>query len=1358
MPDNPVDPPAPGVQGAAAAPNPGHRPPPVQGIRPPQPLILSDTITENWRLFRQKWNNYAILSNLGLQERPYQVAMLLHTLGDEALRVYNSFQFDTPDEARTVDEILTKFEAFTIGEVNETMERYNFFSRNQGENESFENYYATVRNLSRTCNFCGDCVQSLIRDRIVLGVKNKTTQETLLKERNLTTDMAVRICKAAETSAVQSRTLRGDEEETVSKVYQSKSPHHSRPARPPGRTFQERGPRKCKFCLKVHIMKKELCPAYGHKCSQCHRLNHVSGSLMCKMTKPIRAVEVDYEDSDSEVSIGTVTISGVQSENNLDKPIMCEMIVNGCRVKMQVDPGATVCVLPKRYTAGLEVQPVPVNLRMWNSVGEKTAGKCKAPTINPATGERFRINFVVVERNLTPLLSRRAAETMGLVNVQYDKLKLVSATTTTEVSYNPWEQYPEVFDGGTGRLPGGTVHITLDDSAVPAILPPRRVPEALKPAVKAELCRLEETGMIQRVDEPTDWVSQMAVAEKKSGQVRICIDPRTLNMALKREHYSLPVLDDILPSLTKSDKFSVFDLQQGYLHCDLDDESSYLTTFATPFGDRYRWRKLPFGLKVSSEIFQKRLHQALDRLDGVHCIADDVIVHGKGDEHDTNVEKFLQRCSSTGVKLNPDKCQLGLSEIVFQGHIVSDAGLKADPAKIEAIANMPPPTDKEGVERLRGTVNYLARFVPKLTDVFYPISQLTHQDVEWNWSKAQDEAFTEVKRLISNAPALAYFDPSKQLDIQCDASNRGLGAALLQDGRPLAYASRALSDAESRYAVIEKEMLAVVFSLEKWHQYTYGRKVTIYSDHKPLESISRKPLDKAPRRLQGMLLRALAYDVEIKYLEGRKMLLADTLSRAHLPYDMQTQTQVEFESINSVAVSVSEDRAKALRKATQNDETLMTLKNTILEGWPEKSDVAPLIVPYFHFRDELTVCDGIVFRGDRVVIPQGMRQAIKRDIHMGHAGMDGCLRRARETVYWPGFSNEIKEWVQTCEACRAYDTAQNPKETLMSHTAPSRPWEKVGTDLFSWNGKDYLITVCYFSNYWEVDRLLVTDSKTVIKKLKGQFARYGVPSQVVSDNGPQFASSDFRNFSREWDFEHYTISPRHSQANGMVESAVKSAKRLLSKCKKSKSDPYLALLEWRNVPSPGIGSSPVQRLHGRRTRAHLPVSDKLLMPRGGDILDSEKEKMKSLKQKQAELFNRHAKDLPVLKTDDVVRMKPFRAGAKEWEKATVRDRLDERSYRVETPHGIFRRNRADLKKTMEPPTNPKKAVEPPSTPQRQQTLVAQPLTCPQTPARSPEPKSPVTRSPLATDVTQAKDTPVRSRSGRTIVKPTKLDL
>ena len=225
---------------------------------------------------------------------------------------------------------------------------------------------------------------------------------------------------------------------------------------------------------------------------------------------------------------------------------------------------------------------------------------------------------------------------------------------------------------------------------------------------KQELDRLQQLEVIVPIDEPTPWVSSLAVVVKKSGALRICIDPRPLNTSLKRERYQLPVLEDILPELSKARVFTTVDLKSGYWHCVLAPESSVLTTFATPYG-RYRWRRLPFGLSASSEIFQKHLNQALENLPGVLCIADDILIYGSGDadeeataDHDRNLQNLLQRCLDRGIVLSPEKMKLRRKAVPFMGHLLTSTGLKPDPAKVEAITNMPKPQDIEGVQRLRG--------------------------------------------------------------------------------------------------------------------------------------------------------------------------------------------------------------------------------------------------------------------------------------------------------------------------------------------------------------------------------------------------------------------------------------------------------------------------------------------------------------------------------------------------------------------------------------------------------------------------------------------------------------------------------
>ncbi len=259
---------------------------------------------------------------------------------------------------------------------------------------------------------------------------------------------------------------------------------------------------------------------------------------------------------------------------------------------------------------------------------------------------------------------------------------------------------------------------------------------------------------------------------------------------------------------------------------------------------------------------------------------------------------------------------------------------------------------------------------------------------------------------------------------------------------------------------------------------------------------------------------------------------------------------------------------KVISEETAKDDTLQTLIKTIREGWATNKRNVPSEFTTTHSRIKLTVQDGFVFRGERVVIPDALRGDMIHRVHSAHLGVDGCLRRARACLYWPGMNAQIKRFIEKCDQSRSL------RESLCPHELPDQTWSKVGTDLFVFNNRDYLITLDYFSHFWEIDYLPDTKSSTVINKLKVHFVRQGIPDIVFSDNGPQYTSTEFQQFSRLWEFQHKTSSPAYPQSNGKAESAVKTAKRLMLKAKISGRDPYLAILDHRNTPVTGSECKP----------------------------------------------------------------------------------------------------------------------------------------------------------------------------------------
>ncbi|PFX12514.1 Retrovirus-related Pol polyprotein from transposon 17.6 [Stylophora pistillata] len=334
--------------------------------------------------------------------------------------------------------------------------------------------------------------------------------------------------------------------------------------------------------------------------------------------------------------------------------------------------------------------------------------------------------------------------------------------------------------------------------------------------------------------------------------------------------------------------------------------------------------------------------------------------------------------------------------------------------------------------------NYLQKFAPRLSEVMTPLRELTKNDNEFQWDgQAHGAALDETKKILSTTPVLKYLDPSATPTLQCDASMHGLGACLMQDGHPVAYASRSLTPTEVQYmyAQIEKELLAIVFGMEKFETYLYGRKVLVESDHKPLEAILKKSLLNAPKRLQRMLLRLQRYEFEVSYKKGTSLLMADPLSRAYLTpkeatedqedvmtvSDTRSPTEIGAEQVNMLQyLPVKDETLRQIQNLTQEDAILKILACVIKQCWPER---------------------------DRVVIPFQMRAELKRKLHSGHLGLQAGLRWAREAFYWPGMNKEIQEQVSNCQVCNSYHQGQQ-REPMISHPLPSRPWQALAVDLF----------------------------------------------------------------------------------------------------------------------------------------------------------------------------------------------------------------------------------------------------------------------------------------------------------------------
>ena len=956
----------------------------------------------------------------------------------------------------------------------------------------------------------------------------------------------------------------------------------------------------------------------------------------------------------------------------------------------------------------------------------------------------------------------------------HDK-QVMSVATEMGVSHVPvpWgkltkaivmEAFKDVHTG-LGTL-GPPLHITVDPNVTPIQAHPHRCPVA-KEAKAAEAIRdLEKQGVLKKVTEPTAWISNSVYREKPDGSIRVCIDPsQTINKAIEVPKYPIPTVHELLPKLNNAKIFSCVDVYKGFTNVELDESSSYLTTMHTPIG-RYRWLRMPFGVSLGPEEYQRRQHEVLEGLTGVVNKADDILVFGRGDsieeaekDHDINLWNLMLRCREVNLKLNPKKFQFKVKQITWMGHLLSSGGITPHPDRVRAIVDMTPPQDVKGVQRFLGMCNYLSRFAPNLAEIVKPLTGLTHVDAVWSWSSQHDKAFKTAKSLIANATTLKFFDVKKPCVLQVDASDTGLGGALLQDGQPVAFTSSTLSAAEVNYAPIEKECLAIKVACTKFYQYLYGKQdVIVHSDHQPLETIFKKPLSSAPKRLQRMMLQLQPFKFTVVYKKGKYMYLADTLSRAALnnpapsgpqeevfqcdAEDTQEMFRVELETLELDSPEMYPSTIEAIKAETKVDSTLSVLCEFVAHGWPsDKSQVPTTLRHYYPLQDELALYNGVLYKSHKVIIPRQLQSTMLKKLHQSHQGGESMVRRAREVMYWPGMQAAILQESANCSLCASYNSAL-PKKPMLSHEIPQGPWKFISQDLFKHGGRWYAVTVDHYSDWFEVD-LLNNDitAANVISVTKAHFARYGVPDKFLSDNGPQYISQEFLSFAKAYDFKLITRSPYYARATGKAESAVKEAKKMLKK-----SNLLTGLLDHRNTPPQGMTYSPAQRFLCRRTKSVLPMSESLLSQSVPPVAAVRDEHLGRRAKAKAHYDKTANRDLSPLSPGQPVYTRPSdHHRGEQWRYGEVLEEVTPRSYVVRTSNGLVRRNRTHLRPAER------------STPCKQQTL--EPQSTDSGDGSVPgEPSAPTETEPIV-EMEAPVESPVQtSRYGRPIRPPKRLDL
>ena len=566
----------------------------------------------------------------------------------------------------------------------------------------------------------------------------------------------------------------------------------------------------------------------------------------------------------------------------------------------------------------------------------------------------------------------------------------------------------------------------------------------------------------------------------------------------------------------------------------------------------------------------------------------------------------------------------------FFGNIYTPEGIKPDPSKIDAIKRMEAPSTKQELQSFLGMVNYLSSYIHHMSDLTSNLRNLLKKDSLFQWTETHEAEFQMLKKAISKDVNLQYFDPKKPVVLQVDASQVGLGAALLQDSKVIAYASKSLTPAETRYANIEREMLAVVFGCLKFHHYLYGRSFVCNSDHQPLEKIHLKHLSDAPPRLQRLLLKLQPYDITIKYLPGHKVVVADALSRVS-PSGRTVIRGLDVTIHEMTNQPYVHNRIAQIQKATREDQVLQLLMQQIMEGWPQHCKSLPVVLrPFWQLKDDLAIELSCVTYQGRFYIPSSMRKACLNLLHEGHPGIVKMKLRAQTSVYWIGLNKEIEDHILRCEPCQINSRSQS-KEPVIPVEIPNRPWQKLGADLFFQGGKWYLLICDYYSKFPVVHGLPATSSKDVISALSSSFSVFGIPEEIISDNGSQFSAKEYHDFATRYGFRITTSSPHYPRGHGFIERQVQTIKHIFAKCAEDGSDPHLALLQLRATPLDCRTPSPGELLQNRQLRTTLPA---IIRPPP----NSEAVRASLQSRQDFSKYDAHTKELPRLLPKQLVRL------------------------------------------------------------------------------------------------------------------------
>ncbi|XP_022825572.1 uncharacterized protein K02A2.6-like [Spodoptera litura] len=1241
-----------------------------------EPFNLS---SKQWPAYIRRVNQYILLNDV---KDNLKVPMLITIVGESTYSLMCDLCSPDFPENKSYEDLVKLVADHLEPQRSEIAERHVFRLRRQRAGEPLAEYLQALKHLATTCNFgkCRKCssLEENLRDQFVSGLANDAMRSRIFAERKIEYKEAVELALALEAAEKHAEVsgstglptttsgAGGDAGEDLHYTRGARGRGHARGARsagaagapePAGAEGPARGAvaQACWRCGKAH--RADRCRYVNYNCDLCKQRGHLR--VMCKFVKNS---ETQQNYISGEEDCGDIfNIVGRRKDN---KPYFINVIIDNFETKCEIDTGSRISAINEemysRQFAHKTIKADNLILRSYAGSPIVSLGYIEVK-VRLQNVEVNSLPLYVIKNGARPLLGRDWLRALKVNQINLYKI------TDDEFVNRLCAEFPEVFTDKLGTCKR-TIQLQMT-SEEPVYVRARPVPLALRARVEHELARLEADGSIYRVDY-SDYGTPIVPVVKKNGDIRICGDYKiTINPKLKRDYYPLPRIEELFANLSGGEKFTKIDLTHAYEQCLLTKESQAYTAITTHLGT-YAYRRTPYGLACIPEKFQKLMEETLRGIPGCVVFLDDICTTGTNDkEHISNLRAVLARLRDTGLTVKLSKCSFLQESVKYLGFIIDKKGLRPDPAKLDAISSAPRPENITQLKSFLGMLNYYGKFISNLSTLLYPLHKLLKKDIRWQWGHSCEQAFIEAKRALLGERVLAHYEEGRPLVLAVDSSAYGLGAVLAHrysDGseRPVSCVSRTLNATEQNYSQLDKEALAILFGVIKHHQYLFGRKFILRTDHQPLTHIFGNKggiPQTAASRLQRWAARLAAYDFTIEFVRSADNGPADALSRLPLPQEGRLVDAVNYINLIEDFFPIS---FKDVARETEKDSLLSKIKGFVNFGWP--LTVNDTEKPYFVRKQDLSIELGCLIYRYRIIIPTSLRKQVLNEIHEGHLGMNKMKNLSRSYVYWPNLDKDIEDLCRACTACCVVRDAP-PHAPLHPWEFPHHPWQRVHADFADCGGTRYLIMVDANSKWIEAIAMRKTDAQATIAVMRSIFSRFGLPSLLVTDNGPPFFSQEFKTFCQKNCIKHVTSAPYRPQGNGAAENAVKTVKKAIKRAKYEGEDVATALnkflFQYRNCQHSTTGVSPAVALQGRRLRGRLDA----LRPDVSTVVRAAQERQVAA-----------AGGTPrILAPADAVLARDYTARGEKWVPGTIVEQTGPVSYKVDIGRGENLRRHVD---------------------------------------------------------------------------------